>query len=116
VLAEFTDGHGQTLDRRLEAWDMSAADYVRALPFHDGTGMQHCDQAHVVLVTIPGLPAVYLCPRHSGDAFSLFSQTETQHPSLAKAMVIHEMLHTLGLGENPPSTLKITERVQKRCR
>jgi hypothetical protein len=116
VLAEFTDRQGQTLDRRLEAWDMSAADYLRALPFQDGTGMQHCDQPRVVLVTILGLPAVYLCPRHPGDDFSLFSQTETQHPSVAKAMVIHEMLHTLGLGENPPSSLAITERVQKRCR
>jgi hypothetical protein len=31
-------------------------------------------------------------------------------------MVIHEMLHTLGLGENPPTTLEITERVRARCR
>jgi hypothetical protein len=30
-------------------------------------------------------------------------------------MVIHEMLHTLGLGENPPSTFEITERVKQRC-
>jgi hypothetical protein len=31
-------------------------------------------------------------------------------------MVIHEMLHTLGLGENPPSTFEITARVRDRCR
>jgi len=116
VLAEFTDGQGQTLDRRLEEWDMSAADYLRALPFHDGAAMHHCNRARIVLVTVRGLPAVYICPRRPGERFSLFSETETQHPSLAKAMVIHEMLHTLGLGENPPSSLKITERVRTRCR
>jgi hypothetical protein len=31
-------------------------------------------------------------------------------------MVIHEMLHTLGLGEDPPSSFEITERVRRRCR
>jgi len=31
-------------------------------------------------------------------------------------LVIHEVLHTLGLGENPPSSATITIRVQNRCR
>ncbi len=30
-------------------------------------------------------------------------------------MVIHEMLHTLGLGENPPTSIEITQRVKGRC-
>ena len=30
-------------------------------------------------------------------------------------MVIHEMLHTLGLGENPPAPSEITRRVNDRC-
>jgi hypothetical protein len=30
-------------------------------------------------------------------------------------MIIHEMMHTLGLGENPPTTFEITERVMARC-
>jgi len=32
------------------------------------------------------------------------------------AVFIHEMLHTLGLGENPPSTQEITGRVLLQCR
>ena len=32
------------------------------------------------------------------------------------ASFIHEMLHTLGLGENPPSSTEITRRVQAACR
>ena len=33
----------------------------------------------------------------------------------AVATLIHEALHTLGLGENPPSSTEITERVLRRC-
>jgi len=29
--------------------------------------------------------------------------------------MIHEALHTLGLGENPPTSAEITERVLARC-
>jgi hypothetical protein len=29
-------------------------------------------------------------------------------PGTAEAMMIHEMLHTLGLGEDPPSSFEIT--------
>jgi len=37
-------------------------------------------------------------------------------PILADAALIHESLHSLGLGENPPSSLEITSRVISRCR
>ena len=30
-------------------------------------------------------------------------------------VVIHEELHSLGLGENPPSSQEITRRVESRC-
>jgi hypothetical protein len=29
--------------------------------------------------------------------------------------MIHEMMHTMGLGENPPSSIEISTRVLKRC-
>jgi hypothetical protein len=32
-----------------------------------------------------------------------------------RAVIIHEMLHSLGLGENPPSSKEITLRVMQRC-
>jgi hypothetical protein len=31
-------------------------------------------------------------------------------------LVIHEQLHALGLGENPPTSTYITTRVYHRCR
>jgi hypothetical protein len=30
-------------------------------------------------------------------------------------MIIHEILHSLGLGENPPSSDEITKQVAARC-
>ena len=32
-----------------------------------------------------------------------------------EAVLIHEMLHSLGLGENPPESVAITAQVLKRC-
>jgi hypothetical protein len=32
-----------------------------------------------------------------------------------EAILIHELLHSLGLGENPPSSDYITSRVRARC-
>jgi hypothetical protein len=34
---------------------------------------------------------------------------------MQKFMVIHEFLHSLGLGENPPSNVEITKQVLTRC-
>ena len=33
----------------------------------------------------------------------------------AEIIIIHEFLHSLGLGENPPSSAEITKQVQTRC-
>ncbi|MGH9253012.1 MAG: hypothetical protein ACRD3C_00415 [Vicinamibacterales bacterium] len=33
----------------------------------------------------------------------------------ARGLVIHEFLHALGLGENPPTSDEITERVTAKC-
>jgi hypothetical protein len=36
-------------------------------------------------------------------------------PSLAAALIIHEELHSLGLGEDPPTSKEITAKVIERC-
>jgi hypothetical protein len=41
---------------------------------------------------------------------------QLQHrPADAEAVLIHEALHTLGLGENPPTPRAIQDRVRARC-
>ena len=50
-----------------------------------------------------------------GNRRQLFAEKQIRDPWTAENMVIHEMLHTLGLGENPPSSREITRRVNDRC-
>jgi hypothetical protein len=114
VLTEFTDREGRTLDRNLEPWGLSAPDYLRMIHFRDGSSVPHCEQRSVQLVSIPRMLPVFLCPDPEGP-HSKLAAVEAKNPALAEFMVIHEMPHTLGLGENPPSTFEITERVRKRC-
>jgi hypothetical protein len=58
----------------------------------------------VLAFTQPNSLVVRVCPRliqFQGD--------------WAELTVLHELLHSLGLGENPPSSAEITDRVRERC-
>ena len=68
-----------------------------------------------MMATTPGVPRVFVCPAGGGQVTSRLARIEFQSGSLAEATVIHEMLHTLGLGENPPTAFEITRRVRNRC-
>ncbi len=115
LLTDFKDRRGRTLRENLEPLGLSASEYLRRIAFLDGTALPRCRRLDVVMTTAPGLPRVFVCPA-DGQLNSRLSRIEFRSGSLAEAMVIHEMLHTLGLGENPPSTFEITERVRDRCR
>jgi len=107
LLDDFRDGEGRPLRHNLESWGMSAAEYVQTMPFLRGSSHRLCLRGNVALVSTPGFPRIYVC--------GPFAAIQVSEPGLAETMLIHEMLHTLGLGENPPSSLEITKRVQRRC-
>jgi hypothetical protein len=44
-----------------------------------------------------------------------FERAWKRNPREVQATIIHEMLHSLGLGENPPAPRDITDRVQQLC-
>ncbi len=115
LLADYSDSHGTRLSENLAPWGLSASEYVRQLPFFDGAGVPSCRRESVRLATVPGTVQVFVCPGGPGRLNSLFSTIEAENPSLAEVMVIHEMLHTLGLGENPPTPQAITAQVRLRC-
>jgi hypothetical protein len=85
------------------------------LTFLDGAAVPLCQKRAVTMVASPGMPRVFVCPAGAGRVNSRLAGIEFESGSLAEALVIHEMLHTLGLGENPPSTFQITDRVRQRC-
>ena len=58
--------------------------------------------------TSPGSRAVHVC-------WSQFSYWQRANPGYTATIVIHETLHTLGLGEGPPTSGAITAKVIARC-
>jgi hypothetical protein len=108
VLAEFRDQDGVPLDQKLARLAVDEVGYLRTILFRDGSHLSPCKRAATVMFTTPGSKLVFVCERQ------LQEQVRTDR-SLVNALVIHELLHTLGLGENPPTTWQITDRVKARC-
>lgn len=107
VLDEFRDREGRTLRARLGELDVDASAYARMVLFYDGGSSAPCRRPRTYAFTAPGSRVVRACPALGWLAASA--------PEQAEAVVIHEVLHTLGLGENPPRSDEITARVERRC-
>jgi len=108
VLSDFEDAAGQPLKSQLDARERTAQDYLSEVVFQDGSRFGPCRRRRILAFTVPGSPDIYICPKE-------FSKRALRDPVLGPVAVIHEVLHTLGLGENPPSPAYITSRVFKRC-
>ncbi len=116
VLDDFTDSQGHSLQENLDARGQSVTDYLQTITFVDGSRTRSCRLGPwVLLVATPGAASLGVCPSDGRPFTSRFAQAQLRNTSFAEAIVIHEMLHTLGLGENPPSSEEITRRVQLRC-
>ncbi len=109
VYSDFTDGYGQTLQSKLDVLDQTPARYLRMVLFADGSRNGRCSKEAVLAVTSAGSRVVFLCPER-------FERAARQNRAHAEAVLIHETLHTLGLGENPPTSSQITDQVLARCR
>jgi hypothetical protein len=108
VLDEFSGADGRSLRLHLEALGQTPEGYLGLVVFYDGRRQPRCAEKGVLAVTRVGSRAVYVCPeemRHSAS----------HDPRWAEATLIHEALHTLGLGENPPSSREITSAVIRKC-
>jgi hypothetical protein len=108
ILTDFTAVDGTPLRDRLVALDVGAEDYVSWIVFADGSHRQACQREDVLAVTAPGSRVVYVCGRR-------FLDLARRGDGRADLVILHEALHTLGLGENPPDSLAITRRVAQRC-
>lgn len=108
VFTDFSDSRGHTLQSRLDRHGVSAQDYLRLVVFLDGSEAAQCRSHAVVAFTSVGSRAVFVC----GDSFQAMSRAR---PELGGVLLIHEVLHSLGLEENPPTTHQITDHVMQRC-
>ena len=108
VLTDFRDASGRTLKEVLDGSEVSARGYLRWILYSDGRGLNACSSKATLAATEPGSRVVFICP-------TAFVEAMSGSPEDVEATLIHEMLHSLGLGENPPRSRDITERVRVRC-
>lgn len=108
LLTDFTDESGRVLLADLEATGLGWPEYaVERVSFVDGSEAPQCRKSQALAAfTEPGAKVVFVCAAHFA---------KLAHRTQAEVLIIHELLHTLGLGENPPSSQEITQRVTKRC-
>jgi hypothetical protein len=105
VLADFESVNGGRLDLVLRSTGRTAQEQLDLLVLQSGLGRPLCDHGARLAFTQIGSSAVSVCLRR----FTLLRAPEQD------AVLIHEMLHSLGLGENPPESVAITAQVLKRC-
>ena len=105
---EFKDQRNLPLTARLRELETDPEGYLRMVLFLDGAQSAACGRHGVLAFTAPGSRVVYLCGRD-------FERAWRRDAAEVQATVIHELLHSLGLGENPPSPRAITHRVQQLC-
>lgn len=108
VLGDFTDGRGRTLEANLRATGQTLPAYLGYVLFYDGSTTEPCESERVLAWTSPGSRAVHVC-------WSQFSYWQRANLGYTATIVIHETLHTLGLGERPPTSGAITAKVIERC-
>jgi hypothetical protein len=107
VLNGFADPSGRPIQQRLAALSVDVQTYLALVVFIDGTRERPC-MTGVLAFTTPGSRVIRIC-------VDQLKQDWQQSPDHTAANFIHEMLHTLGLGENPPSSAEITTRVLTAC-
>jgi hypothetical protein len=105
VFTDFTDEEGRTLREKLGP--TTPAEYLAQLVLRDGEiprGSGRCVSPGAAAFTVDGA-AVFVCGRNFRG----------EKPSRREIALIHEMLHTLGVRENPPTSAEITRKVVERC-
>jgi hypothetical protein len=108
LFSDFEDLRGHRIQDTLDAMGQTAQSYFRGLVFYDGYGRSPCASQSTIAFTSPGSRAIFICSPQ-------FAPMAHRQPGLVAALLIHEELHSLGLGENPPASKEITARVIARC-
>ncbi len=108
VFRDFADDQGRPLQEKLDAYRLTGPEYLALIYFADGSDEGRCGDENVLANTTTGSRLVSVCHR--------FARAYRDDRTWAEVVVIHEALHTLGLGENPPTSLQISTRIAARCR
>jgi hypothetical protein len=109
IFSDFEDGEGRRLQERLDVLGETGGSYLTGrLWFEDGSGARACQSSGTVATTKVGSPVIFVCARQLREWIF-------QDPAFVENILIHEELHALGLGENPPSSQQINGQIARRC-
>lgn len=107
VYDDFELPDGRTPRAELDRLGIPPEEWLESLTFTDGSDDAVCRGGYAALTTTPRSRLIRVCPS--------FAQLNLQDSGRSAVLVIHESLHALGLGENPPTSNQITQRVDRRC-
>ncbi len=107
LLGELQDRSRRPLRAVLDAQGLSAPAFLGRLFFFDGT--ESGCRGRRLAYTEAGSHVVFVCGKE-------FREMYLRNVSRAEVAVVHEALHCLGLGENPPTWQQINDRVEAACR
>jgi hypothetical protein len=108
LFADFTDEGGRRLSTTLAASGKSSTEAFSVLRVFDDGAAPRCHAGTTLAFTQTGSRLIRICGPQFRDRFQ-------QNRTTTEIVMIHEFLHSLGLGENPPSSQAITEQVVVRC-
>jgi hypothetical protein len=107
VFDDFRDRRGDTLADDLERAHRSPVQFLADLVWVDASDDPACDERlQRAASTTPESHTIFVCGTRFADKLRGF---------WGEMVIIHEMLHALGLGENPPTSREITHHVADRC-
>jgi len=109
VFDDFHNTEGRPLSDILRAADRTPREWLSVLYFVEGDSARCRADMTMTAYTKPGSRVVWICGQTFSASFSMAVKGGAY-------IIIHEMLHTVGLGENPPSSAEITAVVARRCR
>lgn len=105
VLSDFTSSDSRSPHEVMASLGLTSADALSRIIFRDGRDATACRTGRIAAFTGAGSRVVFVC----GARFQTFSR------DVAERVVIHELLHTLGLSERPPTPTAIDRAVERRC-
>ncbi len=108
LFTDFTDAAGERLSTTLVASGKSPADAFAVLRFLEDGAAPQCRAGKTLAFTQTGSLLIRICGLQFRHRFM-------QNRTTTEIILIHELLHALGLGENPPTSEAITEQVSARC-
>lgn len=108
LFSEFVTPSGRPLQELLDEREETPQTRLERLLFYDGSRLRSCRSPSPAAFTAPGSLVIFVCGRE-------FRAAAQRSRDAADAVIIHELLHSVGLGENPPTPKAITDAVLARC-